>query len=235
LRSGLHDFDSARNDLARDGTSRLSPYLHFGCISAGEVVTRARDHGDGGDEFVRQLCWRDFYLQLLAGNPQTVTHELHERGGERSDDDDALATWAAGSTGYPIIDAAMRQLRAEGWIHNRARLLVGSFLTKTLGVDWRRGADVFFELLVDGDVASNVGNWQWVAGTGVDPRPNRAFNPIAQAKRLDPNGDYVRRYVPEVADLRGSAVHEPWRAPLAACAPEYPQRIGGSEGRAARA
>ena len=114
LRSGLHDYDSARGDLARDGTSRLSPYLHFGCISAGEVVARARDHGDSGDEFVRQLCWRDFYLQLLAGNPQTVVHDLHERDGDWSDDDGALAAWAAGSTGYPIIDAAMRQLRAEG-------------------------------------------------------------------------------------------------------------------------
>ena len=120
-------------------------------------------------------------------------------------------------------------------MHNRSRLLVGSFLTKTLGIDWRHGADVFFELLVDGDVANNVGNWQWVAGTGVDSRPNRVFNPIVQAKRLDPDGNYVRRYVPELADLQGSAVHEPWRAPLAIRAPEYPDRIIEHERRATRA
>lgn len=110
-------------------------------------------------------------------------------------------------------------------MHNRARLIVASFLTKTLGIDWRRGARVFSDLLVDGDVASNVGNWQWVAGTGVDTRPNRVFNPVAQAKRLDPTGAYVRRYVPELADVEGAAVHEPWRAPLAGVAPEYPEPI----------
>jgi deoxyribodipyrimidine photo-lyase len=119
----------------------------------------------------------------------------------------------------------MRQLRAEGWMHNRARLVVASFLNKTLYVDWRAGAAVFLDLLVDGDVASNTGNWQWVAGTGVDTRPNRVFNPISQAKRFDPDGDYVRRYVPELAEVEGSAVHEPWRAPLARVAPDYPEPI----------
>jgi deoxyribodipyrimidine photo-lyase len=116
----------------------------------------------------------------------------------------------------------MRQLHAEGWMHNRARLIVAAFLSKTLHLDWRHGAGVFAELLVDADVANNVGNWQWVAGTGVDTRPNRLFNPLAQARRRDPHGAYVRRYVPELAELSGAAAHEPWRAPPARVAPDYP-------------
>jgi deoxyribodipyrimidine photo-lyase len=162
-------------------------------------------------------------------------HDLHNRDRAWIEDEDALTAWAEGRTGYPIVDAAMRQLRAEGWVHNRGRLLVASFLTKTLGVDWRQGAKVFLELLVDGDVANNSGNWQWVAGTGVDSRPNRVFNPIAQAKRLDPQGKYVRAHVPELGELKGSIIHEPWRAPLAARVPEYPERIVDLEHRAARA
>lgn len=225
LRNGLHDYAATRNDLARGSTSRLSPFLHFGCLSAAEVVTKARAEGAAAEEFVRQLCWRDFYLQLLAANPMTARRDLHERDRDWVEDDDALAAWTEGRTGYPIVDAAMRQLRSEGWIPNRARLIVASFLTKTLGIHWRHGAAVFSELLVDGDVASNTGNWQWMAGTGVDARPYRRLNPIAQARRFDPDGSYVRRHVPELADLDGAAVHEPWRAPLAARAPEYPQPI----------
>jgi deoxyribodipyrimidine photo-lyase len=225
LPDGLHEYERRRIDLAGKGTSRLSPYLHFGCLSPTEVVTRAREEGAVADAFVRQLCWRDFYLQLLAANPHTPREDLHPRDRDWSDDDEALERWCAGQTGYPIVDAAMRQLRAEGWLHNRARLIVASFLTKTLSIDWRLGAAVFSDLLVDGDVANNVGNWQWVAGTGVDTRPNRAFNPIRQARRFDPSGDYVRRYVPELAELEGAAVHEPWRSPLARVAPEYPKHV----------
>jgi deoxyribodipyrimidine photo-lyase len=225
LRSGLHEYETARNELARDGTSRLSPYLHLGCISPTEAATRARTQGAIAEPFVRQLCWRDFYLQLLTTNPHTATRDLHNRDRQCLEDEDALNAWAEGRTGYPIVDAAMRQLGAEGWIHNRARLLVASFLTKTLGIDWRRGANVFLDLLVDGDIANNAGNWQWAAGTGVDPRPNRTFNPIAQAKRLDPQGQYVRTHVPELGELKGSTIHEPWRAPLAARAPDYPKPI----------
>jgi deoxyribodipyrimidine photolyase len=151
------------------------------------------------------------------------------------EDEDGLTAWAEGRTGYPIVDAAMRQLRAEGWMHNHGRLLVASFLTKTLGIDWRRGAKVFLDVLVDGDVANNAGNWQWVAETGVDSRPNRVFNPIAQAKRLDPQGEYVHTHVPELGELKGSTIHEPCRAPLAARAPEYPEQIVDLEQRAARA
>jgi deoxyribodipyrimidine photo-lyase len=224
LRDGLYRYDTDRNDLAVDGTSRLSPYLHFGCVSAAEVVMRARGHGGVAVEFLRQLCWRDFYLQLLSANPQTVTRDLRPRGREWSDDERALAAWTDGRTGYPIVDAAMRQLRDEGWIHNRARLLAGAFLTKTLGVHWRCGEEVFFDRLVDGDVANNAGNWQWVAGTGVDTRPNRRFNPVAQARRLDPDGVYVRRHVPELETLAGALIHEPWHAGRAV-PPDYPDRI----------
>ena len=225
LRDGIHAYDATRDILAVDGTSRLSPYLHFGCVSAREAVEQARSHGRVADEFVRQLCWRDFFLQLLGANPETLREDLRSREPHWRDDDEGFARWSAGRTGMPIVDAAMRQLRQEGWMHNRGRLVAGSFLTKTLGIDWRRGASVFFDLLVDGDVASNVGNWQWVAGTGADTRPNRAFNPVRQAKRFDRDAAYVRRYVPELRDVEGAYVHEPWRAPRAARPAGYPAPV----------
>jgi deoxyribodipyrimidine photo-lyase len=246
LRDGVHGYEAARDLLAADGTSRLSPYLHFGCVSAREAVERARACGPAADEFVRQLCWRDFFLQLLRANPATASADLRHRDMVWREDEEAFARWATGRTGVPIVDAAMRQLRREGWLHNRGRLIVASFLTRTLGLDWRLGAEVFLEFLVDGDVASNAGNWQWVAGTGADSRPNRAFNPLRQAKRFDPGGAYVRRYVPELGDVGDVFVHEPWRAPKA-CRPDgYPAplvdpvhgpRRGGrrKERRAARA
>lgn len=221
LADGLHCYDE-RDDLASDRTSHLSADLHFGCLSAVEAITRARRAGTAAREFVRQLCWRDFYAQLLAANPHTATEDLHPRRREWTVDDDALERWRTGHTGYPIVDAGMRQLHAEGWMHGRARLVVAAFLTKTLGLDWRHGARAFADLLVDADVANNVGNWQWVAGTGVDTRPNRRFNLIAQAKRHDSDGAYVRRYVPELAELDDHDVHEPWRGPAARIAPEYP-------------
>jgi deoxyribodipyrimidine photo-lyase len=218
LEAGAADYGAMRDDLAADRTSRLSPYLHLGCISANEVASRTDN-----TEYVRQLCWRDFYAQLLSANPHTAHEDLHARPRAWDEDDEAFARWRAGRTGVPIVDAGMRQLHAEGWMHNRARLIVAAFLTKTLGLDWRQGARAFADLLVDADVANNAGNWQWVAGTGVDTRPKRPFNPLAQARRHDPNGDYVRRYVPELAELPGAAVHEPWRTPPASVAPDYPR------------
>jgi deoxyribodipyrimidine photo-lyase len=195
LAHGISDYDDLRDDLAAHGSSRLSPYLHFGCLSATEVTTRARALGPRADPFVRQLCWRDFYLQLLAANRRLATEDLHPRHRDWRDDDAPFARSREGETGCGVVDAAMRQLRAEGWIGNRARLIVAGYLTKTLGLDWRLGASVFAELLVDADVANNVGNWQWVAGTGVDTRPNRGFNADRQAKRFDRDGAYVRRYL----------------------------------------
>jgi deoxyribodipyrimidine photo-lyase len=140
------------------------------------------------------------------------------------DDPEGLDAWRQGNTGYPLVDAGMRQLRLEGSMHGRARLVTASFLTKTLGVDWREGADHFARLLVDADVACNIGNWQWVAGTGADTRPNRIFNPVLQARRYDPNGDYVRHFVPELASVTDGRVHEPWRLGSAR-PPAYPDRV----------
>ncbi|HEU5206828.1 MAG TPA: deoxyribodipyrimidine photo-lyase [Gaiellaceae bacterium] len=224
LADGLPSYAERRDRLDVDGTSRLSAYLHFGCLSPLEVVTRAQEHPDS-DEFVRQLCWRDFFHQLLAGNPETTHRDLHPGTDDRRPDHDALERWRGGFTGYPIVDAGMRQLAFEGWLPNRARLIVGSFLTRNLGVDWRSGAAVFFDLLVDGDVASNAGNWQWVAGTGANTRRNRVLSPLAQARRFDPDGAYVRRWVPELRALPGPMVHEPWKAADSLLAPEYPAPI----------
>jgi len=209
---GLTGYADSHDDIAGDATSRLSPYLHFGCVSPLEL---ARDAGDrqGGEPFVRQLCWRDFHHQVVAAFPAMGRDDYRSRGDCWRTDDEELRAWKEGHTGYPIVDAGMRQLAAEGWMHNRARLITSSFLVKDLYLDWRLGAEHFFDLLVDGDVANNNGNWQWVAGTGNDTRPNRVFNPLRQAERFDPVGEYVRRYVPELAGVKGGAVHRPWDLP----------------------
>ncbi|GAA3047109.1 deoxyribodipyrimidine photo-lyase [Streptomyces roseofulvus] len=215
LAAHLDAYEERHDDLAGDATSRLSPYLHFGALSATEAVHRAaRRGGAGADAFVRQLCWRDFHHQVLAARPEASRADYRSRSGRwrvGADAEADLAAWREGRTGYPLVDAAMRQLAHEGWMHNRGRLITASFLAKTLCVDWREGAAHFLGLLVDGDVANNQLNWQWVAGTGTDTRPNRVLNPVAQAKRYDPDGRYVRRWVPELAGLDGPAVHEPWR------------------------
>ncbi|MBA2437116.1 MAG: deoxyribodipyrimidine photo-lyase [Acidimicrobiia bacterium] len=212
LGGGVEHYADAHDDLAGDATSRLSPDLHFGCLSSRELVSRAPE-GPGGAAFVRQLAWRDFHHQVLSANPGLPHRDYRDRGDEWRRDDDDLATWKAGRTGIPVVDAGMRQLAREGWMHNRARLVTASFLTKDLYLDWRLGAAHFWDLLVDGDMANNAGNWQWVAGTGNDTRPNRVFNPLRQADRFDPEGDYVRRYVPELAGVEGPAVHRPWKLP----------------------
>lgn len=210
----LRDYEERHDDLAGDATSRLSPYLHFGCLSPVELTHRAtRRGGAGADAFVRQLAWRDFHHQVLAARPSAAHDDYRPRGDHWRADAEETAAWRDGRTGYPIVDAAMRQLRHEGWMHNRGRLLTASFLSKTLYVDWRVGAAHFLDLLVDGDVANNQLNWQWVAGTGTDTRPNRVLNPLAQATRFDPDGAYVRRWIPELAGIDGPAVHRPWRLP----------------------
>jgi deoxyribodipyrimidine photo-lyase len=210
LRSGVSDYETIHDDLAADATSRLSPHLHFGCLSPLEVAARVEEVA-GAAPFVRQLAWRDCFHQLLAARPETAHEDMHPRGDRWSGDTQALEAWKNGRTGYPIVDAGMRQLVREGYMHNRARLITASFLVRDLRVDWRAGARHFFDWLVDGDVANNVGNWQWVAGTGANPRRGRALNPLRQARRFDPDGAYVRRYVPELAAIGGRAVHEPWK------------------------
>ena len=198
---------------AEDGTSRLSPYLHFGCVSARELAAVAADRATvGAEAFVRQLAWRDFHHQVLAARPEAARRDYRPRGDEWRDDEHALRAWQEGRTGIPIVDAGMRQLLTEGWMHNRARLITGSFLTKTLYIDWRAGAVHFLRHLLDGDVANNQMNWQWVAGTGTDTRPNRVLNPLRQAERYDPDGTYVRRWIPELAVLDDPReLHQPWR------------------------
>ncbi|MDT7712170.1 MAG: deoxyribodipyrimidine photo-lyase [Pseudonocardiales bacterium] len=211
LAGPIGDYDQAHDDLAADGTSRLSPYLHLGCVSPTEAVHAADGSTAGGEAFIRQLAWRDFHHQVLAARPETARVDYRTRHDRWRRDEKAAQAWRDGHTGYPIVDAGMRQLRTEGWMHNRARLITASFFTKTLYLDWRIGARHFFDLLVDADVANNQLNWQWVAGTGTDTRPNRVLNPLRQAQRYDPTGNYVRRYLPELRDVPGPAVHEPWR------------------------
>jgi deoxyribodipyrimidine photo-lyase len=206
-------YDTGHDDLAGDATSRLSPYLHLGCVSPVEIVHRTDRSSDGADAFIRQVCWRDYHHQVLAAAPEAAWSDYTDRGDAWRDDDEALRAWRDGRTGYPIVDAGMRQLLREGWMHNRARLIVGSFLVRDLYIDWRAGAAHFLRWLVDGDLANNQMNWQWVAGTGTHSRPNRVFSPLRQAERFDPEGDYVRRYVPELAGIEGGAVHTPWELP----------------------
>ncbi|MFB7373046.1 cryptochrome/photolyase family protein [Streptomyces sp. NPDC056222] len=239
LAEHIDTYEERHDDLAGDVTSRLSPYLHFGAVSATEAVYRAgRRGGAGADAFVRQVCWRDFHHQVLAARPEAAVADYRPRQDfwRRGADAEAdLAAWREGRTGYPVVDAAMRQLAHEGWMHNRGRLITASFLTKTLCIDWREGARHFLDLLVDGDVANNQLNWQWVAGTGTDTRPYRVLNPVVQGKRYDPDGSYIRRWVPELAGLDGPAVHEPWRLTgLDRASFDYPDPLVGLSDALAR-
>ncbi len=212
---GLRDYDIGRDRLDLDGTSRLSQDLRWGLLSPVEVVERCSGPGRGPARFRSELAWRDFYAHLLWHEPRVARESFRREldGVARSSDARAIEAWKAGRTGFPVVDAAMRQLLATGWMHNRARMLAASFLTKHLGVDWRVGEAHFMAHLVDGDPSSNNGGWQWAASTGTDPQPYfRIFNPTLQGRRHDPAGDYVRRWVPELAAqpaLDGPAVHEP--------------------------
>jgi len=191
-------YDVERERPAFDGTARLSPYFHFGCVSPLEVSRRFRE-SEGGAPWVRQLCWREFFMQLLWWRPELAYVDLRPRSApEWVNEPDELEAWKDGHTGYPLVDAGMRQLRAEGWMHNRVRMVTASFLTKDLRVDWRVGAAHFMDLLVDGDVAVNQLSWQWVAGTGGGSNPNRVLNPSVQGATHDRDAQYVRRWVAEV-------------------------------------
>jgi deoxyribodipyrimidine photo-lyase len=214
----LTAYEENHDDLAGDATSRLSAYLRFGCVSPLEVAIGALDRpgeiGQGGEEFCRQLAWRDFFCQVTAAFPD-IARKNYRPGPAWHEDRRALDAWREGQTGIPIVDAGLRQLAAEGFMHNRARMVTASFLTRNLGVDWRHGLAHFDSLLADGDVANNAGNWQWVAGTGNNTRPNRVMNPLRQAQRFDRSGEYVRRYVPELAGLDPAWIHTPWKLPPA--------------------
>jgi deoxyribodipyrimidine photo-lyase len=227
LGGAVRDYDSGRDQAGTDRSSRLSPYLRFGCLSPRAVEDQLPGGmGAGGTgagatgsaALRRQLCWRDFYQHVLVHHPDNAQQEFQSRyrgtlawtGG-----DEEFIAWTEGRTGFPLVDAGMRQLRREGWMHNRVRLMVGSFLTKDLGIDWRRGEGWFMRLLLDGDQASNNGNWQWIASVGVDPQPafRRIYNPSLQQERFDPGGRYVRRYVAELAQVPDEYLAEPWRMP----------------------
>jgi deoxyribodipyrimidine photo-lyase len=215
LKDKIDTYHQGNNDMALDNTSRLSPYLHFGCLSPREIETMLPDTA-GARAWHRQLCWREFYHYVVLHFPK-VNQEFQERYRQLKwvSDKDLLKAWQEGKTGYPVVDAAMRQLLQEGWMHNRARLIVGSFLTKDLWLDWRLGEAHFMHWLLDGDEANNNGNWQWIASVGVDPAPvyRRLYNPTLQQKNFDPRGNYVRRYVPELKNIPDKYLAEPWTMP----------------------
>ena len=180
------------------------------------AVTAQNHEDEGARSWLNELIWRDFYLMVLHNFPHVLRLEFDEalRDLPWRNAPQEIEAWKQGRTGYPVIDASMRQLSATGWMHNRARMLVASFLVKHLLVDWRIGEAWFMQQLVDGDPAANNGGWQWTAGVGTDAAPYfRVFNPVAQAKRFDPDGDFVRRWVPELAHVPARYIHEPWRMP----------------------
>ncbi len=214
---GAARYGEARNALSEDGVSRLSPHLHFGEISPRQVWSAiATQAGEAGAPFLRQLGWREFSRHLLFANP-----DLPEKPLDKSfarfpwrEDDRGLSAWQKGQTGYPLVDAAMRELWRTGYMHNRARLVAGSFLVKHLLIHWRAGEDWFWDTLLDADLANNAASWQWVAGCGADAAPYfRIFNPVLQGEKFDPEGGYVRRFVPELARLEAKWIHRPWEAP----------------------
>jgi deoxyribodipyrimidine photo-lyase len=217
LERGVGEYARRRDVPAVEGTSRLSPYLAAGCIHPRQVLAKL-DRTESARTFANEICWREFAAHVLFHFPRSAGWTMNPAMADLRYDEGREANarfdaWREGRTGYPIVDAGMRQLLGEAWIHNRVRMVVASFLTKDLHIDWRRGAAHFMEHLVDGDVASNSLNWQWVAGTGTDAAPYfRIFNPVAQGKKFDPDGEYVARWVPELRDVPPKFRQEPWTA-----------------------
>ena len=213
----LGKYPKGRDRPDRDYTSRLSPHLHWGEISPRQVWhTVSAHHGSGSDKFLSEIGWREFSHHLLFHNPhlpeKALRQEFEKMAWRR--DGKSFRAWTKGQTGIPIVDAGMRQLWKTGWMHNRVRMIAASLLVKHLLIDWRHGEEWFWDTLVDADLANNSENWQWVAGCGADASPFfRIFNPVLQGENFDPEGDYVRRYVPELANMPGSHIHRPWDAP----------------------
>ncbi|MEO6829665.1 MAG: FAD-binding domain-containing protein, partial [Acidobacteriaceae bacterium] len=226
LNSGLEAYAIDRDRPDRPGTSRLSPHLHFGEISSRQVwsAVHSRYLREANDDssvaayaYLREIAWREFAHHLLFHFPelpqeplQTKFHNFPWRTDRRS-----MKAWTQGDTGYPLVDAGMRQLWHTGWVHNRVRMVVASFLVKHLLIPWQDGASWFWDTLVDADLANNSLGWQWVAGCGADAAPYfRIFNPVLQGEKFDPDGDYVRKWVPELARLSNAWIHKPWKAPV---------------------
>lgn len=224
----LADYAEERNRPDINSTSGLSAALRWGEIHPRSLLAELT-HAD--EVFRKEICWREFYADVLHHNPASARESLDPRFDATmrwttgAQGDAYLQAWAEGRTGYPFVDAGMRQLRAEGWVHNRVRMVVASFLVKDMHIPWQRGAAEFMHWLRDGDLASNAHGWQWTAGCGTDAAPfYRVFNPVLQGQKFDPDGDYVRRYVPELAHIAGKAVHEPWDV-IDGYAHGYPERI----------
>ena len=226
--TALAAYGTDRDLPARDGTSQLSAYLKYGEVHPRTLLADlARRRSKGAEVFRSELAWREFYADVLWHEPRSAREYLREEYARLAYDEpgERFEAWCEGRTGYPFVDAGMRQLRAEGWVHNRVRMVVASFLVKDLHVEWQHGARYFLRWLRDGDLASNNHGWQWVAGSGTDAAPFfRVFNPVTQGTRFDPDGDYVRRYLPRLAHLPGALAHEPWRAEDG-YAHGYPRRV----------
>jgi len=213
--AGAEHYHERRNDLSGSGSSRLSQDLHLGLLSVTEVEAACGSPGAGPEAYRRQLAWREFYHHLLWHRPELADAPFQPRFGSlfrsEADDPDAVTAWRQGRTGIPVVDAAMRQLAATGWLPNRARLIVASFLTRHLLFDYHVGEDHFMRNLVDGDLANDNGGWQWTAGVGTDAQPwFRILNPVLQGRRFDPDGAYVRHWLPQLAGVPDARIHEPW-------------------------
>jgi deoxyribodipyrimidine photo-lyase len=217
--TALDLYNETRNNPDIAGTSKLSPYLRFGVIHSRSLLAELNET-KAHAVFRSELGWREFYADVLFHQPRTVRENLQRKMDSIVVDTDErahqrFALWCEGKTGYPIVDAGMKQLLATGWMHNRVRMIVASFLVKDLHLPWQWGAKYFMKHLVDGDIASNQHGWQWTAGTGTDASPYfRIFNPISQGEKFDPNGTYVRTWIPELADTPNDVVHAPWLAGL---------------------
>jgi len=221
----VYDYGEGRNRMDWSGTSQLSPYLRFGMLSARQAAVAAHsaiasapdaESRKSAETWLNELIWREFYVSILYHFPHVLRQAFRAnlRNIPWRNDEREFAAWCDGRTGYPVVDAAMRQLKQTGWMHNRARMIVASFLIKDLLVDWRWGERWFMQQLVDGDPAANNGGWQWTAGVGTDAAPYfRVFNPVLQGKKFDPEGGYVRRWLPELASVPVKSIHTPWEMP----------------------
>ncbi|MCH8518934.1 DNA photolyase family protein [Candidatus Gracilibacteria bacterium] len=224
------NYDNTRNSLDKDGTSRLSPYLRHGVFSVRQIYNRAQGVSQS---YVSELAWREFWWHILYNFPNTREQEFLEkyRDIEWSRDEVLFEKWCKGETGYPIVDAAMRQLNETNWMHGRARMVVASFLTKDMHIDWRLGEKYFREKLLDYDEAVNLGNWQWSASVGADPKPLRIFSPMLQSEKFDPEARFIRKYIPELELESVKAIHNPLDTPLTYCEPTLDHKIETGKAR----